>query len=79
MSKDPREHFKFVVLNHFRKPLQRQIKEAVRIKYVMNRGILMMRQGQKARKVKMNRKLMNRNIENFSPWRSQFKKKGGGV
>ena len=41
-SKDPRQDYDFVVLNKFIKPLERQIEEAVRIKYEMRRGFLMM-------------------------------------
>ena len=75
ISKDPRQDYNFVVLNQFRKPLERQIEEAVRIKYVMSRGFLVMGQGRRAKKVKMNRRLLNRKMENFSPW---FLTMGGG-
>ena len=49
MSKDPRQDYDFVVLNQFRKPLERQIEEAVRIKYVMSRGFLVMGHGRTAK------------------------------
>ena len=75
MSKDPRQDYDFVVLNQFRKPLERQIEEAVRIKYVMSRGFLVMGHGRTAKKVNINSRLLNRNMENFLPW---FLTMGGG-
>ena len=50
------------------KPLERQMDGAVRIEYVMNRGYLVMGQGRKVKKVKINGMLLNRKIKNFSPW-----------
>ena len=70
MSKDPQQDYDFVVLNQFRKPMERQIEEAVRIKYVMSRDFFVMGQ-----KVKMNQGLLNRKMENLSPW---FLTMGGG-
>ena len=74
-SADPREDYDFVVLGHYPKPLQRQIEEAVRIRQVMQKDFLQVGQGPMARKIKLCRCLLNRKIENFSPW---FLTLGGG-
>ena len=75
MSSNQMDDYDFIVLDQFRKPLQRQIEEAVRIKSVMKKGFLLVGRGPKARAMKMNRSLMNRKMENFSPW---FLTMGGG-
>ena len=75
ISPDPREDYDFVVLDQFRKALERQVEEAVRIKFAMAKGFLMLGHGRKSRKIKLNKMLLNRKIENFSPW---FLTMGGG-
>ena len=70
MSSNPMDDYDFLVLDQFRKPLQRQIEQAV-----MTKGFLLMGRGPKAKPMKMNRRLMNRKMENFSPW---FLTMGGG-
>ena len=67
ISADPREDYDFLVLDQWRKPLERQLEEAVRIKLARTRGFLMLGQGRKARKLKVNPILLNRKMENFSP------------
>ena len=68
ISPDPREDYDFVVLDQFRKALERQVEEAVRIKFAMAKGFLMLGHGRKSRKIKLNKMLLNRKIEKFSPW-----------
>ena len=75
MSSNPMDDYDFLVLDQFRKPLQRQIEEAVRIKSVMTKGFFLMGRGPTAKHMKMNRRLMNRKMKNFSPW---FLTMGGG-
>ena len=75
ISADPREDYDFLVLDQWRKPLERQLEEAVRIKLAKTRGFLMLGRGRKARKLKVNPILLNRKMENFSPW---FLTLGGG-
>ena len=52
ISADPREDYDFIEVGQFRKPLQRQLEEAVRIKTIMKQGFILLGQGPKARKVK---------------------------
>ena len=75
ISPDPRDDYDFLEVGQFRKPLQRQLEEAVRIKTVMKQGFIVLGQGPKARKLKLKKILLNRKMEKFSPW---FLTMGGG-
>ena len=59
---DPGEDYEFVVLNQFRKVLERQVLEAIRINFAMAKGFLMLGHGHKSRKIKINKKLLNRKV-----------------
>ena len=68
ISPDPREDYDFVILDQFRKALERQVEEAARIKFVIAKGFLTIGHGRKSRKIKMKKKtLHNRKIEIFCP------------
>jgi hypothetical protein len=75
ISADPREDFDFLVLDQWRKPLLRQLEEAVRIKHARCNGHLMLGRGPRAKRILLNPALLNRKMENFSPW---FLTLGGG-
>jgi hypothetical protein len=68
ISADPCEDYDFLVLDQWRKPLLRQLEEAVRIKHARSRGYLMLGRGPRAKKILLNPSLLNRKMENYSPW-----------
>ena len=65
ISPDTRDHYDFNVLDQFRKALERQVDEAVRIKFAMAKGFLMLGHGCESRKMKLNKMLLNRKIDFF--------------
>ena len=75
ISEDPLEDYDFLILDQWRKPLLRQLEEAVRIKHAKCRGHLLLGRGLRAKKILLNPALLNRKMENFSPW---FLTLGGG-
>jgi hypothetical protein len=75
ISNDPCEDYDFLVLDQWRKSLLRQLEEAVRIKQARSCGHLMLGRGPRARRILLNPALLNRKMENFSPW---FLTLGGG-
>ena len=68
ISANVTDDFDFVILDQFRKPLLRQLEEAVRIKQSKEVGFIMLGRGPKARKMLLNPAILNRKMENFSPW-----------
>ena len=67
ISADVKDDYDFVLLDQFRKPLLRQLEEAVRIKQ-SKAGFIMLGRGPKAKKMLLNPAILNRKTENFSPW-----------
>ena len=63
-----KDDYDFVLLDQFRKPLLRQLEEAVRIKQSKEAGFIMLGRGPKAKKMLLNPAILNRKMENFSPW-----------
>ena len=78
ISTDPLKDYDFLLLDQWRKPLLRQLEEAVRIKNARSRGHLMLGRGPKAKKILLNPALLNRKMENFSPWFLTLPGGGGG-
>ena len=68
MSANPADDYDFLIVEQNRKPLLRQLEEAVRIKVAMTSGFVMLGRGPKARKMLVNRSILNRKMENYSPW-----------
>lgn len=68
MSANPADDYDFLIVEQNRKPLLRQLEEAVRIKIAMTSGFVMLGRGPKARKMLVNRAILNRKMENYSPW-----------
>ena len=58
ISADAKDDYDFVLLDQFRKPLLRQLDEAVRIKHSKEAGFIMLGRGPKAKKmlIKRNRR-----------------------
>ena len=48
--------------------LLRQLEESVRIKSAKASGVVMLGRGPKAKRLLVNRVLLNRKLENYSPW-----------
>ena len=65
---NPLDDYDFLLVEQNRKPLLRQLEEAVRIKVAKASGIIMLCQGPKAKRLLVNRVLLNRKMENYSPW-----------
>ena len=74
-SKDPTQDYEFFILGSWQKPMYRQIEESVRIKTAKTNGILILGKGARRNTLKVNRKILNRKLENFSPF---FLTMGGG-
>ena len=75
VSPELKDDYHFMVIGSWSKPLQRQVEEAVRIRNAMTRGFLWLGQGRRRRKMLVNKKILNRKLENFSPC---FLTLGGG-
>ena len=69
------DDYDFMVIGSWAKPLQRQVEEAVRIRNAMTRGFLMLGRGYRRKKMLVNKQILNRKLENFSPC---FLTLGGG-
>ena len=65
---NPLDDYDFLLIDQNRKPLLRQLEEAVRIKMAKTSGIVMLGRGPKAKRLLVNRVLLNRKMENYSPW-----------
>ena len=72
---DPTQDFEFLVLGSWQKPLYRQLEESVRIRIAKTKGILTLGRGTKRKTMRVNKKILNRKLENFSPF---FLTMGGG-
>ena len=68
ISDNPLDDYDFLLVEQNRKPLLRQLEESVRIKMAKESGYVMLGRGPRARKLLVNRQLLNRKMENFSPW-----------
>ena len=68
ISDNPLDDYDFLLIDQNRKPLLRQLEEAVRIKMAKTSGIVMLGRGPKAKRLLVNRVLLNRKMENYSPW-----------
>ena len=68
ISANPLNDYDFLIVEQNRKPLLRQLEEAVRIRVAMTCGFVMLGRGPKARKMLVNRAILNRKMENYSPW-----------
>ena len=68
ISDNPLDDYDFKLIDQNRKPLLRQLEEAVRIKLAKASGIVMLGRGPKAKRLLVNRVLLNRKMENYSPW-----------
>ena len=75
MSEDPTDDYDFFVVGSWRKPLHRLLEEAIRIRIAKTRGILILGRGRKKKRIKVNKNILNRKLENFSPF---FLTLGGG-
>ena len=75
MSEDPTDDYDFFVVGSWRKPLHRLLEEAIRIRIAKTKGILILRRGKRKKRVQVNRSILNRKMENFSPF---FLTMGGG-
>ena len=71
----PEDDFQFLVVGSWSKPLHRQLEEAIRIRNAMNKGFLTLGRESKRRKMLVNKNILNRKLENFSP---SFLTLGGG-
>ena len=67
--------YDFMVIGTWKKPLQRQVEESVRIRNARTRGFLMLGRGKRKKKMLVNKQILNRKLENFSPC---FLTLGGG-
>ena len=68
ISANPLADYDFLLVEQNRKPLLRQLEEAVRIKVAKASGFVMLGRGPRAKKLLVNRELLNRKMENYSPW-----------
>ena len=68
ISANPLDDYDFLLVEQNRKPLLRQLEESVRIKVAKASGFVMLGRGPRAKKLLVNRDLLNRKMENFSPW-----------
>ena len=68
ISDNPLDDYDFLLIDQNRKPLLRQLEEAVRIKLAKTSRIVMLGRGPKAKRLLVNRVLLNRKMENYSPW-----------
>ena len=68
ISANVTDDYDFILLDQFRKPLLRQLEEAVRIKQSKEVGFIMLGRGLKAKKMLLNPDILNRKMENFFPW-----------
>ena len=68
ISDNPLDDYDFLIIDQNRKPLLRLLEEAVRIKVAKASGFVMLGRGPRAKKLLVNRELLNRKLENFSPW-----------
>ena len=68
ISDNPLDDYDFILVEHNRKPLLRQLEEAVRIKMAKASGMVMLGRGLKTKRLLVNRVLLNRKMENYSPW-----------
>ena len=75
ISPDPTEDYDFFVIGSWQKPLYRQLEEGVRIRKAKTSGILSLGRGQKGKTMLVNKSILNRKLENFSPF---FLTMGGG-
>ena len=62
------DDYDFLLIDQNRKPLLRRLEEAVRIKLAKTSRIVMLGRGPKAKRLLVNRVLLNRKMENYSPW-----------
>ena len=75
VSPELMDDYDFMVIGSWIKPLQRQVEEAVRIRNAMTKGFLWLGKGKRRRKLLVNKRILNRKLENFSPC---FLTMGGG-
>ena len=75
ISADPTQDFDFFVVGSSIKPLYRQLEESVRIRVAKTRGLLILGRGRRRKTYKVNKNILNRKHENFSPFFLNF---GGG-
>ena len=68
ISDNPLDDYDFLLIDQNRKPLLRQLEESVRIKTAKENGFVMLGRGPRAKKLLVNKVLLNRKMENFSPW-----------
>ena len=70
ISEDPTDDYDFFVVGSWRK-----LKEAIRIRIAKTRGILILGRGRRKKRLRLNQSILNRKLENFSPFFLIF---GGG-
>ena len=68
ISADVTQDFEFFVVGSSNKPLYRQLEESVRIRIAKTRGILILGRGRRRKTFKVNKNILNRKLEKFSPF-----------
>ena len=65
---DVTQDFEFFVVGSSNRPLYRQLEESVRIRVAKSRGILDLGRGRRRKTFKVNKNILNRKLEKFSPF-----------
>ena len=68
ISEDPTDDYDFFVVGSWRKPLHRLLEEVIRIRIAKTKSILILGRGRRKRRVRINKSILDRKLENFSPF-----------